>query len=67
MCLALVAIFPLMEDIGDTGGAVTDGTVADSAMAGMTEAKVERETAPAEHTLQALPTRSTSGDGQGRR
>lgn len=71
MCSTLVAIFPLGEDVGDTG-VVTGDAVAGSEVIAMKEANVEcgkvpsegRQLEPAAHVVSALVASSASGDAR---
>lgn len=72
MCSTLVAIFPLGEDVADTGGVVTGDAVAGSDVMAMKEANVEcgkvpsegRQLKPAAHVVSALVASSASGDAR---
>lgn len=46
MCLALVVMFPLEEDVGDRGGMVKGGAVAGLEVTAVKEAKIECGIAP---------------------
>lgn len=60
MCLALVAMFPLTEDVGDTVEVVTGGAVAGWEAIATQEAEVERGVAPYE----GVQLEAASGDAK---